>query len=55
MVISDLDVVGASYSDDEVGYYENLDGQMGIQVTAEDTPLTFNAANNNLVWITRYR
>ncbi len=48
---SDLDVVGASYSADEVGYYENTDGQMGMQVTAEDTPLTFNAANNNLIWI----
>ncbi len=48
---SDLDVVGGAYSDDEVGFFENTDGQMGIQVTAEDTPLTFNAANNNLVWI----
>ncbi len=47
----DLDVVGAAYTDDEVGFYENTNGQMGIQVTAEDTPLTFNAANNNLVWI----
>ncbi len=48
---SDLDVVGASYTDDEVGFFENTDGSMGIQVTAEDTPLTFNAANSNLVWI----
>ena len=38
-------------NDSEVGYFENVDGQMGIQTTAEDTPLTFNAANNNLVWI----
>ncbi len=44
----DIDVVGASLNDDEVGYFENTDGQMGIQVTAEDTPLTFNAANGNL-------
>ena len=47
----DLDVIGASLNDDEVGYFENIDGQMGIQVTAEETPLTFNAANSNLVWI----
>ena len=47
----DIDVIGASMNDSEVGYFENVDGQMGIQTTAEDTPLTFNAANNNLVWI----
>ena len=48
---SDLDVIGAAYTDNEVGFYENTDGQMGMQVTAEETPLTFNAANNNLLWI----
>ena len=47
----DIDVIGASISDDEVGYFENTDGQMGIQVTAEETPLVFDAAGNNLVWI----
>ena len=47
----DLDVVGAAYAADEVGYFENTDGRMGIQTTVEDTPLTFNAANGNRVWI----
>ncbi len=47
----DLDVVGAAYTSDSVGFFENTDGSMGIQVTAEDTPLTFNAANNNLISI----
>ena len=32
----DIDVVGASLNDDEVGYFENTDGQMGMQVTAEE-------------------
>ena len=51
MVTSIIDVIGASINDDEIGFFENTDGQMGMQTTAEETPLTFNAANNNLVWI----
>ena len=47
----DIDVVGASLNDNEVGFFENTDGQMGMQVTVEETPLTFNAANSNLVWM----
>ncbi|MEM8672094.1 MAG: DUF2341 domain-containing protein, partial [Planctomycetota bacterium] len=47
----DLDVAGASLNDDQVGFFQNTDGQMGIQQTAEDTPLVFSAANSNLLWI----
>jgi VCBS repeat-containing protein len=47
----DLDVVGAAYTSDQVGFFANTNGSMGIQVTAEDTPRTFNVANNNLISI----